>query len=286
MSQDKAIKTHVVSFSGGRTSAYLVHLMEEKRKEEGWDVKFIFMDTGAEHPATYQFIRDVVASTGIELTCLRTVFNPELGKANTYQIIPLSECKPDLQPWRDMLSKYSTPYNPSGAFCTDRMKLVPYTKYCNETFGREGYTTWLGIRADETKRLKPREHVDYLASISDFDKQDVFEWWDEQPYNLGIEDPLGNCVFCIKKGTNKIAIAERYEPEMAKEFMAVLEEPTVRVVEKRKAPLLSMYRGQVSMKGVIQMFSANTTSELEANVKNMRRFDTGSCSESCEVFNE
>ncbi|EPY0932393.1 phosphoadenosine phosphosulfate reductase family protein, partial [Escherichia coli] len=24
--------THVVSFSGGRTSAYLVHLMEEQRK--------------------------------------------------------------------------------------------------------------------------------------------------------------------------------------------------------------------------------------------------------------
>ncbi|EQC0334612.1 phosphoadenosine phosphosulfate reductase family protein, partial [Escherichia coli] len=37
--------THVVSFSGGRTSAYLVHLMEEQRKA-GNNVCYIFMDTG------------------------------------------------------------------------------------------------------------------------------------------------------------------------------------------------------------------------------------------------
>lgn len=36
--------THVVSFSGGRTSAYLVHLMEEQRKA-GNNVCYIFMDT-------------------------------------------------------------------------------------------------------------------------------------------------------------------------------------------------------------------------------------------------
>ncbi len=35
----------VVSFSGGRTSAYLVHLMEAQRKA-GASVHFIFMDTG------------------------------------------------------------------------------------------------------------------------------------------------------------------------------------------------------------------------------------------------
>lgn len=34
----------VVSFSGGRTSAYLVHLMEAQRKA-GASVHFIFMDT-------------------------------------------------------------------------------------------------------------------------------------------------------------------------------------------------------------------------------------------------
>lgn len=33
---------HVVSFSGGRTSAYLVHLMEERRKKENLTVKYLY----------------------------------------------------------------------------------------------------------------------------------------------------------------------------------------------------------------------------------------------------
>jgi len=41
---------HVVSFSGGLTSARLVNLMEEKRINEGWNVYYVYMNTGAEPP--------------------------------------------------------------------------------------------------------------------------------------------------------------------------------------------------------------------------------------------
>lgn len=37
---------NVVSFSGGRTSAYLLWLMEQKR-QAGEDVHYVFMDTGS-----------------------------------------------------------------------------------------------------------------------------------------------------------------------------------------------------------------------------------------------
>ena len=46
----------VVSFSGGRTSAYLVHLMEQRRLS-GEEVHYVYMDTGAEHKGTYEFIK-------------------------------------------------------------------------------------------------------------------------------------------------------------------------------------------------------------------------------------
>ena len=48
-------KQVVVSFSGGRTSAYLVWLT----KNLGMNAKYVFMDTGAEHPKTYEFVRNV-----------------------------------------------------------------------------------------------------------------------------------------------------------------------------------------------------------------------------------
>ena len=54
-------KYNVVSFSGGRTSAYLIHRIQAM-VSQGLikNVKYVFMDTGAEHPKTYEFIRQVV----------------------------------------------------------------------------------------------------------------------------------------------------------------------------------------------------------------------------------
>ena len=53
---NKKVIKHIVSFSGGRTSAYLVHLMEKKRIKDGLDVEYVFMDTGAEHKSKFEKI--------------------------------------------------------------------------------------------------------------------------------------------------------------------------------------------------------------------------------------
>ena len=197
---------NVVSFSGGRTSAYLVYLMEQRKKvDPSFQVTYIFMDTGAEHPKTYEFIKNVVKYFNINLVCLRVEINPELGKGNTYKQIPIDDIKYDLKPWEDMLRKYGTPYI-GGAFCTDRMKLQPFKKYCEDNFGKGNYTTWLGIRADEPKRLTPKTNIKYLAEISDFEKPDILSWWKEQEFDLGIEEHLGNCVFCIKNLSTRLLL--------------------------------------------------------------------------------
>lgn len=148
---------NVVSFSGGRTSAYLLWLMEQKRRA-GKDVHYVFMDTGCEHPMTYRFVREVVKFWDIPLTVLQVDINPELGQPNGYTVWEPKDIQtrmPVLKPFIDMVKKYGTPYV-GGAFCTDRLKLVPFTKYCDDHFGRGNYTTWIGIRADEPKRLKPK----------------------------------------------------------------------------------------------------------------------------------
>jgi len=280
---------HVVSFSGGRTSAYLVWLIVINLALKGVSIKdiiVIFMDTGAEHPKTYEFIRSVVKYWGIDLVCLKPVTTFEVGKGNTYKVVPLGAIGEDLEPWIDMLKKYGTPYNPGGGFCTDRMKTTPYIRYCNDMFGKNNYTTWLGIRVDEPKRLKEKEGFEYLASISDFEKDDILAWWKTQPFDLEIDEHLGNCVFCIKKGTNKVALAAKDEPRLAEEFMAILESDNVREVECRKSPTLEMYRGRMSLRQVITSFQEHDRDELFRSLRSSKRFSSGSCSESCEVFND
>lgn len=269
---------NIVSFSGGRSSAYMVYQLMRSHP----DTDFIFMDTGAEHPKTYEFIKNIVEHWGIKLTCLRVVVNPELGQANSYREITLDELTQDLQPFRDVCYKYGLPYL-GGAFCTRSMKLEPFTRYCNEKYGKNNYQTWLGIRADEPKRLKPKDGYKYLADISDFDKQDIINWWKRQPFDLEIPEHLGNCVFCVKKGVNKIALAARDEPKMAENFINLIDDPNIRVVERRQQENKIMYRGNHSLVSIIAMYQRYSREEIANTIRGNRAFDSGSCSESCEI---
>jgi hypothetical protein len=296
-------KVQVVSFSGGRTSAYMVWLIESMRKSGEWTapVEYIFMDTGAEHPKTYAFLRKCVEYFGIELICLRGDFNQPVGKGSTYKVLDISECDHDMVngPMAQILNKYGTP-TVMGAWCTSRMKEETHDKFCDDVFGAGNYVTWLGIRADEQSRLKIGKRADlrYLAEISDFDKEDVLDFWKEMPFDLEIEEHLGNCVFCIKKSINKIALAARDEPELAAQWIKAIESATDRLnqpTEKEVNDLFPykytqqvekgvMYRNHNSMESIIAKFALHSRDEIYDSIRSMRRKESGGCTESCEAF--
>lgn len=271
----------VVSFSGGRTSAYLVWLM----KQMGQDAAYVFMDTGAEHPKTYEFIRNVARYFSIDLVCLRADFDQPLGVGHTYKVVDINTIGPDLGPYGAMVKKYGTPSH-AGKWCTSRLKQEIHDMYCGATYGKDGYQTWIGIRADEPKRLRQvgkSNRVRYLAEISDFDKQDVLEWWAAWPFDLGIDEWLGNCVFCFKKSELKLAAAARDEPELYRQWLEMTDAAKERP-EQDRASRHVMYRGKRTLPQLIAMFDGSTGAEIKARLRGSKMTDTGSCSESCEVF--
>lgn len=248
---------NIVSFSGGRTSAYLVWLMKDKAD------KFVFMDTGCEHPATYEFIRNIRKHWGVDITCIRTYVTPEMGIGVNYRRVRLADLKPDMRVMNQMSDKYGPP-NCTDRHCTNYTKLIPFRK-----FKGKGVTTWLGIRCDEPRRLRKKKGVRYLAELSDFDKQDILDWWAEQPFDLGIPEHLGNCVFCVHKSPRKIALAARDCPDAAAEWSQMMGD-------------VPNYRRNLSFNGIIKMFSLFTRQEI---VDGMRGdYDDSVCSQSCEVF--
>lgn len=293
---------HVVSFSGGRTSAYLCVLM---KKLYGDNVVFVFMDTGFEHPETYKFIRMLNVVYRLNITCLRGDFSLPLGKGVGYRVVPVAECKLDFKPFFEMMTKYGTPYQ-GGMFCSERMKSRPYKRYCDEKYGKKGYVTWLGIRADEPRRLKigENEQIRYLAEISDFEKEDVLDWWKEQPFDLGIEEHLGNCVFCPKKSNIKLALAAKDEPNVLDQWISVIQHEQVRLIDSRTDKYIQdrklyvpseflrdliakkvskiMYRGKCDISQLLSQFDKSTRDDLYRRVRFSKMNDTGSCSESCE----
>lgn len=335
---------HVVSASGGRSSMYLCNLLATKAHHDNTPVDYVFMDTGAEHPETYQFIKNAINIWELPISLIRVVFNEKHGKGSTYRSIAQDELKPDLGPWISMLKKYGTPYI-GGARCTDRMKQAAYLKYCQKKHGKKGYATWLGIRFDEPARLwgddlykslaeegyekpaisqifidgikamresspicfaflrqnygfheeladklhdhlakKVADNLHYLAELSDYSKEDVIAWWKGQQFDLGIDEHLGNCVFCIKKSFGKLALAARDEPELYRDFLSALTSENVKIEEHRVGRHLQMYRKKNTLPGIIGMFSMYDRDELAGSLRSMKHYESGSCSESCDIY--
>lgn len=134
----------VASISGGSTSHYMIQVLIEKYGKD--KVKFIYCDTGAEHPDTYKFIKDTAHHFGIEITCIRLVMPKERGKGGRYVEVPIEGLSQDFKAFRSLMEKYGRPFMPSGKFCTDQMKTQIYKKWCKDNFGDGNYVTWIGYR--------------------------------------------------------------------------------------------------------------------------------------------
>lgn len=326
---------HIVSFSGGRTSAYLVHLMEQKRINEGWDVEYVFMDTGAEHPKTYEFVRNVVKYWSINLHCLKGNFKQKIRQAHTVDVVGVDDIGLDLVdgPFAQMMRKYGLP-TVASPWCTSRMKEEVNDKFC-ESQGWSHRTHWIGYRSDEPARyfgkscwgelrkynlhhselgeifrealngsdlmsrrlvgstrelIKLRvetlkySRLRYLAELSDFEKADILSFWKSQPFDLGIEEHLGNCVFCIKKSINKVALAMMDEPEILQQWLGALDSGSSRLTKGGEENKGFMYRGPNSNHSLDELFSGMTRDELFSSLKGVP--GNNACAESCEPFGQ
>jgi hypothetical protein len=276
----------------------MVYLFEGIRKRHNINVEYVYCDTGAEHPKTYKFINDVVEHFGINLTCIRGRAVLERGKGFEFDVVQLKDCKQDLVPFLEVLKKHGTP-TIAAPLCSDRMKAIPANKYCNQKYGKRQYTKWLGMRVDEPSRIKtttnqidlfmekhkmktPPVYIKYLADISDCEKQDVLDFWHTMPFNLELEEHLGNCVFCIKKGINKVALAARDEPEMARNFIDMIWSDACTERQTRELPRDVMYRDHHSLESIIATYASHTRDDIAKTIRANKAYEAGSCTESCE----
>jgi len=83
-----------------------------------------------------------------------------------------------------------------------------------------------------------------LFEISDFDKQDILEYWEAQSIDLNIPNHCGNCVFCIEKTVNQLSYLCHTQQELADEWKIGVTDPTI-PVKGRKFDETLMYRDGV-----------------------------------------
>lgn len=155
---------HVASVSGGRTSmGPLIQSLLSAYGEDNCD--FVFCDTGAEDKDTYRFVRDVAEHFGITITCIRLTMPKQKGVGGTYEVVSLDDIGQDYHAWKQLTSKYGNPYMPSGKFCTQQMKGNIFKKYCEDTYGKGNFNTWIGYRFEEGNRIWGKVASNALGSL-------------------------------------------------------------------------------------------------------------------------
>lgn len=206
----------VISFSGGRTSAYMLwRVLQAHDMNLPIDAKVIFCNTGKEHEATLDFVQDIEKQWNVPIVWLEFV-----REQPKFKIVNYDTASRNGEPFAEMIEMKQFLPNSVMRFCTTELKIHPITRYMAAT-GYEEFQTFAGIRADEPRRVvKLRETLHAPLAIAGVRQADVQAFWKANSFDLGIEfrdkvTPLGNCDLCFMKGGNQLMSIIQREPNRA-----------------------------------------------------------------------
>ena len=196
-----------VSVSGGLTSAYMALWIRDNYKGKK-NLIFVFANTGQEHEETYIFLDKLKRVFGLNIVWIEAIIPPTGRKG--YKVVNSDTACRDGSIFDDMCVRFGIP-TMGYVHCTRELKTEAMLKYVRSLWKGGTFSTAIGIRADEIDRVnsKYKEHNFWYPLAFDdvkesgVTKEDVNEFWEKQPFTLGIPNFLGNCVWCWKKSYKK-----------------------------------------------------------------------------------
>jgi len=199
---------NVINFSGGRTSAYMCkRLIDEGRK-----YLITFQNTGKEMQGTLDFINECDKQWNLNIVWL------EYRKPASFEVVTFETASRDGLPYKQLIEQRpaSIP-NMQFRYCTSELKINTLKRYL-KSIGVTDYTSFNGIRYDEPRRWQKTKDSDYDVELPlvkwKVNKQDVLNFWKEQPFDLKVNEPYGNCDCCFLKGKGKLSIIAKEKPEL------------------------------------------------------------------------
>lgn len=190
----------LITFSGGRTSAFMAVFCKEKYKDD--NLLFVFANTGKERPETLEFVHQCDQHFNLNIVWVEADIAQEKGIGTNYKIVDYHSASRNGQPFENLIKKYGLP-SKLYRHCTRELKEVPIHKFAKEHFNGE-YLTALGIRADEPKRINHnKQNVFYPLAEINVTEEFIRKFWEKQPFDLQLKDYQGNCNLCFLKSKRK-----------------------------------------------------------------------------------
>lgn len=205
----------VISFSGGRTSGFMLRrILDEGLRP---DVYVVFANTGKERVETLNFVHEIETRWSVPVSWV------EFDPVKIYRVVSHDTASRDGEPFNALIAKKSRLPNAMIRMCTEFLKVRPMQAFNREVLGLTEWTSVVGIRHDEPRRWRilgqdPRSpHVIKIAPLVDakVSERDVMAFWAAQPFDLRLKTHEGNCDLCFMKGILKREAIIRNNPELA-----------------------------------------------------------------------
>lgn len=206
-----------IAFSGGRTSAYLLHCILAANGALPDRAVVTFQNTGREMPQTLDFVSEVGRRWGV-----RVVWLEYRSAAPFFEIVSHNSASRNGEPFEALIRKRKFLPHVKARFCTTELKVRTAKRYLR-SLGWERWTNAVGFRADEPHRInKPpppdRWTVWHPLVDANISRQDVAAFWKAQPFDLRLPNVggncwLGNCDGCFLKSEANLAALARDYPE-------------------------------------------------------------------------
>lgn len=206
------------SFSGGRTSAYMLWRALQAYGGKLPDAHVVaFANTGKEREETLRFVYECGSRWGVEIAWL------EWRRGDKFERVGFNSAARNGEPFEALIeAKHAVP-NSFMRFCTEDLKVTVMRGFVR-SLGWERCANPVGLRRDEGKRVAKqmaRNATDKLWEVhaplhdAGVTREDVMEFWSSQDFDLDLHPYEGNCDLCFMKGERILERLIRDDPDRA-----------------------------------------------------------------------
>lgn len=222
----------LISFSMGRTSGMMLwKILNAHDGKLPPDVYVGTANTGDEAEASLRFGDRCSQIWGVPIHVLE--FDP--SAEHSTRVVTFETASRRGEPLDAAIATRPTAhlYNPVSRYCTATTKLRRLQKFMLYWCGHERWTSVLGIRHDEPRRVvsnrarSGRDRQDIALPLDDarVTNDDVLAFWAAQPFDLELPvvngaTELGNCEVCCLKNRPKLIRILRDDPSRADRMIA------------------------------------------------------------------